>query len=139
MVGSLFTDKSKVPDDPALSRALGNRAGLWKAIERELRAALGDLDVEWKHYGAKSGWIMKLLWKKRNLFFLTPGDGRFRVAFVFSEKAVEAIAAGGFAEPLITELQAARKYAEGRGLRIEVGSDADVRTVVALAKIKSAS
>ena len=94
--------------------------------------------VEWKHYGAKSGWILKLLLKKRNLFFLTPGDGHFRVAFVFGEKAVEAIAEGGFAASLVGELQAARKYAEGRGLRIEVESDADVRTVVALAKIKAA-
>lgn len=139
MDGSLFTDKSIVPDDRALSRALGPKNGLWKAIERELRSTLGGLLVEWKHYGAKSGWIMKLLCQRRNLFFLTPGQGRFRVAFVFGDKAVDAIAAGGFDESLIAELRAARKYAEGRGLRIEVESDADVRTVVALAKIKSAS
>jgi len=138
MDGSIFTDKLKTPDARALSRVLGVKAALWKEIETDLRAALGDLAVEWKHYGAKSGWILKLLLKKRNLFFLTPGDGHFRVAFVFGEKAVEAIAEGGFAASLVGELQAARKYAEGRGLRIEVESDADVRTVVALAKIKAA-
>jgi hypothetical protein len=139
MNGSIFTDKSRLPDAEALDRALGKKAGLWNAIERELGSALGDLNTDWKHYGAKSGWIMKLLWKKRNLFFLTPGEGRFRVAFVFGDKAVKTIAAGGFAETLIEELRAARKYAEGRGLRIEVESEADVRTVVALAKIKAAS
>jgi hypothetical protein len=138
MEGSVFTDKSKPPDARSLARALGARAVFWKEIEESLRAALGDLIVEWKHYGAKSGWILKLFLKKRNLIFLTPGDGRFRVAFVFGDKAVEAIAAGGFAEPLIKELRAARKYAEGRGLRIEVESAADVRTVVALARIKAA-
>jgi hypothetical protein len=139
MNGSIFTDKSRRPDAEALDRALGKKAGLWKDIERELSSALSDLNIEWKHYGAKSGWIMKLLWKKRNLFFLTPGGGRFRVAFVFGDKAVETIAAGGFAETLIEELRAARKYAEGRGLRIEVESKAEVRTIAALAKIKAAS
>ena len=138
MDGSVFTDKSNTPDARALARALGAKAALWNEIEAELRAALGDLIPEWKHYGAKSGWILKILLKKRNLFFLTPGDGRFRVTFVFGDKAVELIAAGGFPGPLIEELRAARKYAEGRGLRIEVESAADVRTVVALARIKAA-
>jgi hypothetical protein len=138
MDGSIFTDKSKAPDARALSRALGAKAALWKEIESALRSSLGDLVVEWKHYGARSGWILKLLLKKRNLFFLTPGDGHFGVAFVFGDKAVEAIAAGGFADSLVAELQAARKYAEGRGLRIEVESAADVRTVAALARIKAA-
>jgi Protein of unknown function (DUF3788) len=68
-----------------------------------------------------------------------PGEGRFRVAFVFGDKAVlQLVASGGFAETLIAELRTARKYAEGRGLRIEVESPEDVRTVVALAKIKAA-
>jgi hypothetical protein len=139
MDGSVFTDRTKPPDARALARTLGPRTALWRQIEAELRASLGDLVFEWKHYGNKSGWILKLFLKKRNLFFLTPGEGRFRVAFVFGEKAVAAIAAGGFPEPLVAELLAARKYAEGRGIRLEVESAADVRTVVALAGIKAAT
>ena len=138
MEGSVFTDKSKPPDAAALARALGPRAGLWAAIETELREALGSLDFEWKHYGAKSGWTLKVLLKKRNLFFLTPGPGRFRVAFVFGDRAVAAVAEAGFPEKLVAELRTARGYAEGRGLRIEVECAADARTVAALARIKAA-
>lgn len=138
MEGSVFSDKSKAPDPSAFRRALGPKAALWKRIEAGLRKDLGNLDLEWKHYGAQSGWILKVLLKKRNLFFLTPGQDRFRVAFVFGDKAVEAVAAAGFEERLVDELRSARKYAEGRGLRIEVANASDARTVAALARIKAA-
>jgi len=45
----------------------------------------------WKHYCKKSGWILKLLLKKRNIFFFTPQEGYFRIVFVFGDKAVQHI------------------------------------------------
>jgi hypothetical protein len=57
----------------------------------------------------------------------------------FGDRAVAAVETSGLPESLIMELQSAKKYAEGRGLRIEVKTKADVRVVLKLIEIKAAN
>jgi hypothetical protein len=51
---------------------------------------------------------------------LLPRDGFFKVALVFGQKATELILASTVSEDLKNELKAAKVYAEGRGIRVEV-------------------
>jgi hypothetical protein len=96
----------------------------------------GGLIEEWKYYGLKSGWILKSLNKKRNLFFLIPCQKYFRIAFVFGDRAVAAIENSGLPATMIEEIKTAKKYAEGRGLRLEVRKRGDVEHVKKLVAIK---
>ena len=81
--------------------------------------------------------LLKVLRKKRNLFFCIPMKGGFRIAFVFGEKAVSAVQSSDLPEAIKLELKNARKYAEGRGLRIDVKSARDVENIRKLVEIKS--
>ena len=81
---------------------------------------------EWKYYGPKSGWTLKTLRKKRNLFFFTPHQGYFRIAFVFGDRAVAEILISDLPKAMIEEVKNAKKYAEGRGIRIDVKTRRDV-------------
>ena len=101
-----------------------------------MKAEYGELTEDWKFYGQKSGWILKTLRKKRNLFFFVPHKGSFHVSFVFGDKAVAAVEKSDLPQEIITELKNARKYAEGRGLRIDVKSSADVEHIIKLVEIK---
>jgi hypothetical protein len=136
MAASVFEDKATMPDDKMLAKALGNSNRLWQDIKKHLKAEYGELIEEWKFYGQKSGWILKTLRKKRNLFFFIPLKGSFQVSFVFGDKAVAAVEKSGLPNGLITELKNARKYAEGRGLRIDVKNSADVEHINKLVEIK---
>ena len=136
MAASVFEDKDTRPDDKMLAKALGKSNRLWLQIKKNLKAEYGELIDEWKFYGRKSGWVLKTLRKKRNLFFFIPLEGSFQVSFVFGEKAVVAVEKSGLPQGLITELKNARKYAEGRGLRIDVKNSADVEHVKKLVEIK---
>jgi hypothetical protein len=136
MAASVFEDKATMPDDKMLANALGKSNRLWQEIKKHLKAEYGELIEEWKFYGRKSGWVLKTLRKKRNLFFFIPLEGSFQVSFVFGEKAVVAVEKSGLPQELITELKNARKYAEGRGLRIDVKNSADVEHVKKLVEIK---
>jgi hypothetical protein len=136
MAASVFEDKATIPDDKMLAVALGKSNRLWLQIKKNLKAEYGELIEEWKFYGQKSGWILKTLRKKRNLFFFIPLKGSFHVSFVFGDKAVGAAEKSGLPKGLITELKNARKYAEGRGLRIDVKNSADVEHVRKLVEIK---
>jgi hypothetical protein len=136
MAASVFEDKDNKPDDKMLAKALGKSNRLWQDIKKLLKAEYGELIEEWKFYGQKSGWILKTLRKKRNLFFFIPLNGSFQVSFVFGEKAVAAVEKSDLPKGLITELKNARKYAEGRGLRIDVKNSADIENVKKLVEIK---
>jgi hypothetical protein len=136
MAASVFEDKDTRPDDKMLAVVLGKSNRLWLQIKKNLKAEYGELIEEWKFYGQKSGWILKTLRKKRNLFFFVPLKGSFQVSFVFGEKAVAAVEKSDLPQELITTLKNARKYAEGRGLRIDVKNPADVEHIKKLVEIK---
>jgi hypothetical protein len=69
MAASVFEDKATIPDDKMLTETLGKSNRLWQEIKKNLKAEYGELVEDWKFYGGKSGWILKTLRKKRNLFF----------------------------------------------------------------------
>jgi len=133
---SVFDDKNIKPDDKVLAKALGKSNRLWQEVQKHLKAEYGELIEDWKFYGQKSGWILKTLRKKRNLFFFIPLKGSFQVSFVFGDKAVAAVQKSDLPKKLVTELKNARKYAEGRGLRIDVKKSADVEHIKKLVEIK---
>ena len=133
---SIFEDKAARPDDKMLAVALGKSNRLWQEIKKHLAAEYGELVEDWKFYGQKSGWILKTLRKKRNLFFFIPLKSYFQVSFVFGDKAVAVVEKSDLPQELITELKNARKYSEGRGLRIDVKNSADIEHIKKLVKIK---
>ena len=136
MAASIFDDKTMKPTPQKLARALGESNGLWKEIKKHLKAEYGELTEDWKFYGGKSGWILKTLRKKRNLFFFIPLEGGFKVSFVFGDKAVAAAEESDLPKELVKTLKNARKYAEGRGLQIEVKRPVDVDSIEKLVEIK---
>ena len=91
MLNNIFIDKSVKPDNQKLSKALGTSYKCWEEIKNSLTNEYGELIKEWKYYGQKIGWTLKLLLKKRNLFFLAAYDKYFRIAFIFGDKAVSVI------------------------------------------------
>ncbi|MHC4461421.1 MAG: DUF3788 domain-containing protein [Planctomycetota bacterium] len=136
MAVSVFDDKARQPTGRMLAKALGKSNSLWQEIKKNLKADYGELTEEWKFYGRKSGWILKTLRKKRNLFFLIPCEGSFRVSFVFGDKAVAAAEASDLAQELVTTLKNARKYPEGRDLQIDVKRSTDIKHIRKLVKMK---
>lgn len=70
------------------------------------------------------------------LIYLLPRDGFFKVALVFGQKAFDEVMSSNIAENIKAELRSAKPYAEGRGIRLEVKSDAIVKDIQELIKIK---
>jgi hypothetical protein len=136
MALSVFTDKANPPGEHELSEALGETKLLWDGLKDYANENYSNLTEDWKHYGKNSGWTMKLLMKKRNLFFLYPGQGQFVVGFIFGDKAVQAVENSNLPQDIIAALKAAPKYAEGRGLPVTVKNPQDLEWVKTLLTIK---
>ncbi|UCE48498.1 MAG: DUF3788 family protein, partial [Phycisphaerales bacterium] len=60
----------------------------------------------------------------------------FRISFVFGDRAVAAAEQSDLPKDLIETLKNARKYAEGRGLQVEVKGPSDVEDIKRLVEIK---
>ena len=133
---SVFSNKEIEPDDSLLESELGSSKDFLNEIIRHIQKVYGEARPEWKHYGAKTGWLLKVFYKKRNLFFVVPFKGFFKVSFVFGDKAVENVMSSALPDKIKQELMSARKYAEGRGLQVEVKIKQDVECVLELVRIK---
>lgn len=137
MAASIFPDKQLVPTDDDLARELGGSKILFDRLADFIRQEFPPVTTEWKHYGQKSGWVLKLFSGTRNLFFVVPCSGYFKLAFTFGDRAVERILADQFPETLKSELVNARKYAEGRTIQLETKTGEDAEIAKKLVRIKA--
>lgn len=135
---SVFTNKNITPTETDLMEALGVTYSLWEDISRYVHMRYpGALD-QWSHSGEKYGWNFRIKDKKRAILYLLPREGYFKTAFVFGEKATQAVMQSSVSEEIKSELLAARPYAEGRGIRIDVMNEGIVEDIKLLIDIKLA-
>ena len=70
---------------------------------------------------------------------MTPRKGCFLASFALGDKAALAARTGGLPAAVLKIIEEAPRYAEGRGVRLEVRTARDVRDEVMLAAIKMAN
>ena len=132
----IFDDKVVKPDDTLLAKNMGSGYNLWKEIKNFVTKKYGNTTDDWKFYGKKYGWQLKTLLKKRNLFFLIPYSGYFKIVFIFGDKAVTEIENSDISKELTEQILKAKKYMEGRGLAIDVKDNTYLADIKRLIEIK---
>lgn len=138
MALSAFDDPGAAPTAAEVSRRLGGAASLFARLLEHLQKSHGPLVEVWRFAGPKFGWSLRVKRKERVVLYLTPQEGRFLVGVVLGEKAVAAARASALPAPVLALLEAAPRYAEGRGIRLAVGPGDDLSVVEALAALKLA-
>lgn len=139
MALSAFDDKTKPPRAGDLERTLGRAAAHWDGLVAHLASEYVPLEETWNFAGANWGWSLRLKQKKRTVLYMTPCKGLFLVGLALGEKAVAAAHGSSLPESILAIIDGARKYAEGRGVRIEVKNKKDVEIAKKLAAIKMAN
>jgi hypothetical protein len=133
-----FIGKTARPTDAEVAAALGVTAALWKQLV-DWMAEQGAGESEWNSSGAKYGWALRLKVKKRNIVYLGPCDGCFRVSFILGDKAMAAARKSDLAKSTLKVLDDAPRYAEGTGVRLMVKAAKDLAAIKKLALIKMAN
>ena len=138
---SFFPDKNTPPSDVELRAALAETAGLWEELIARLAAHFPPIDVVWNIASKKTGWSARVNHRKRTIVYLLPCDGFFQVSLALGEKAATAARTSELRDALLPLIDAAPKYAEGRGIRFEIhrGDDDKVAIAEALALLKMAN
>ena len=136
---NIFTEKGLIPTDQDLIENLGTTYALWHQLQEFVLERYPKGLKEWNYPGKKYGYSYRIKDKKRAILYFLPRKNHFMVAFVFGQKATDLIMESDIALEIKTELIKARKYAEGRGIRIEVKNDFNIPDIKKLVKIKLAN
>ena len=136
MALSAFDDKSRKPRPTELKKTLGRTSGLWDKLKDHLKSEYQPLSQRWTYAGQKWGWSLQLKQKKRTVLYMTPREGFFSAGLVLGERAVKAARESDLSDSALALIDSATKYAEGRGLQIDVKRPADVKHIMKLVKIK---
>jgi Protein of unknown function (DUF3788) len=121
-----------------LSAALGDAKALWDNLLVELAGKLKLTAQEWNSYSPKAGWSLRLKHKDRNILDLAPRKGSFLASFVLGDKAVAAARQSDLPQSVIKIINAARRYAEGTAVRLEITAAKHIAAVIHLAGLKLA-
>jgi len=133
---SVFPEKEHQPTDSDLKEKLGETIEFWERINEMVNERYPEANPEWNFPGQKYGWSFRIKVKKRAIIYLLPRQGFFMAAFVFGDRAVEKIVRSNVAPFIKEELLQAKKYAEGRGIRIDVRSGDILMDIEELITIK---
>lgn len=134
---SVFTEIDKTPDEGALRANIGEKAfQQWAALCDFVFEQYPKAKAEWKFSGVKYGWSFSIKDKKRAIIYFLPRQLFFKVAFVFGQKAYDVILNGDFPAEIQLALSNAPKYAEGRGIRLPIGTSTDLDFIKRLIKVK---
>lgn len=132
---SIFRDKKITPSDKDLLEKLGATFDLWKQIQNFVLIKYPKGIPEWNYPGEKYGWSFRIKDKKRAIIYFLPRDKYFKVAFVFGQKATDYVLSSNISADIKIALEKTTKYAEGRGIRIDVNDEtiiSDVKNLVAI-------
>ncbi|UCG85726.1 MAG: DUF3788 domain-containing protein [Gemmatimonadota bacterium] len=139
MAISAFDDKSAPPKADQLATALGRARRLWEDLVTALASQHPPLTETWKFGGKQWGWALQLKQRKRTVVYLTPCRGHLMAGFALGEKAVNAAHRSDLPSSVLAVIDSAKKYAEGRAVRLEVRTKKDAAAVQQLAAIKMAN
>lgn len=139
MTLSAFEDKSRPPQDDDLAATLGSAFVFWNELKKIIASRFPPLSTEWGFASKTTGWGLRLKHEKRTILYMTPCKSYFLASFALGEKAVKAAHETDLPVSVLKVIDSAKKYAEGRGVRLEVRSAEDVHNVEKLAVIKMAN
>lgn len=123
------------PSQPELRAQLGRSYVAYQAFLQQH----ASLRPEWKYYGARSGWALKLFDKSRNMCFVKSYDREFAITFVLGKAATRSALRSDLPEAVKQTIREAKTYVEGRLVKLTVRGLRDLKPVATLLEIKRAS
>jgi hypothetical protein len=135
---SAFDDETHPPEPNRFNTVLGKSFRAWTRLISEFAKVHGPIDEVWNFAAAKFGWSLRLKRKDRILLYLIPQAGQFLIGVVLGQAAANAALASDLPSDVLELIEAARPYAEGRGIRFSAKVSKDVDTVLRLAALEVA-
>ncbi len=136
MAPNAFIGRKEKPTEEDLASELGPAKAAWDQLLSNLSEQYGLVTQEWNSYSVKAGWSLRLKRGKRNILYLGPCHGSFRVAFILGDRALEAARHTRLPQRIVKTLNEGTRYPEGTMVRLDVKVPKDLAGITALTAVK---
>lgn len=136
MDGSTINEQFVEPNENILKAELENTYSLYLTIKSEIMKFSEEVQPTWKYYGKKNGWLLKLISGKRNVLFIIPQKGHFKISFTFGESVFNDIMNSEVKETIKNVFFKTKRYAEGRTFQLKVENEEILHDIKTLINIK---
>jgi len=97
----LLNNPDIIPSEDVLKNALGNNVHeVYDSYIGTITGVDYGLNYEWKYYNDGKSWLCKISHKKKTVHWLSVYEGCFKIAFYFTEKHLDGIAALDISEEI---------------------------------------
>lgn len=129
------------PGPKEIEKTLGRTAALWTRLHAELSGEFGPLLERWTWNPRTGHWVLQIKRAKgkRTILYLVLCPKHFQAAFALGEKACRAAPGSGLPTEILELIDKARRWPEGRDVRLEVRTRKALDEVMDLARIKMAN
>jgi hypothetical protein len=129
-------DKNQYPSDEVILSHLGGSGNLWTSFFKALDGEHADFSREWRYYSDGKSWLMKVLQKKKTVFWLSLVPGSFRITFYFTDRAEAAVRESPIPDELKEQFLNGNRYNKIRGLTVTFRNKKDIECARTLIDIK---
>jgi hypothetical protein len=134
----VLSDPDVFPSDKVLARSLKRANPAFLSLLEFNHKRFPRLEERWKYYRDGKSWLMNVSMKKKTLFWLSVGDGFFRVTFYMNREARQLVMKSALGVALKKHV-AANIGKQLVGLTLEVKTKKDIEPYEELMRIKLAS
>jgi hypothetical protein len=130
--------ENRTPEEPTqaeIDEILGDGVRLLEAFLRRNP----ELRPEWKYYGPKNGWSLKVFRKKRNMCFVGREPGAIAMAFILGDRAYDHLRGLDMGPALRKTVEGAKRYPEGHGIRLVLREESDLEDAQLLLDVKGST
>lgn len=118
----VLTDEKQVPTEKIIYSHIGKSKTIWKLLFDHIHSNYPDLTEEWRYYKDGKSWLMKVVKKKKTIFWLSINEDGFVITFYFTDKAEDLIFKSLISDELKAQFRNGKRYNKIRGLTVKMDS-----------------
>jgi hypothetical protein len=138
MENPVLSDPDLFPSDKVISRFLKRARPAFLSLFAFTHTHFPQFEEKWKYYRDGKSWLMNVSAKKKTIFWLSVGDGFFRVTFYMNRKGRELVMKSDLSDEMKNHV-AANIGEQFVGVTFFVKSKKDIEPYEELIRIKLAS
>ncbi len=133
----LLTDQSIIPDKALVTSLIGDKAVFHEKLLKNLHLHFKGSTAEWKYYKDAKRWLMPVVYKKKNLCWIHLADNMAKVSIWFGKRFETIVEKSDLPQSVKERYRSAEITKMGRGIGINLETDADIEDVIKVLDFKS--
>jgi hypothetical protein len=132
----VLSDANIYPSEDVIFSHIGKSKPLWISFFKQIEDNHSDFTKEWRYYQDGKSWLLKVVQKKKTIFWLSIIKDSFRTTFYFTDKAEEAIQSSALSAELKEQFKSGKRYNKIRGVTVVHGTKKALEDAKLLIEIK---